>query len=491
MKRNESNRLALPLCLLSWFCGQPSLQAQEAVPSGLPASSPEVKYLVTQEELDALEADLMATVKENQGRLCPRPVLRGKALPGSGQNDLAGVLEGKENEACYKAAGGKDADALWAWLEQPSHDSGPPAGIVKACRGLPAAVSHATRHEDACSPYLVGRRAMPSLVRLLRLSWVLAMNVRMLADAGKTAAALALAFDGLRLFQDLSRGAGAPYATGTVGGAAWHVIVTRGIGPTLSAALPSPDLLARITQEVEVLLATEPAFCDFLPELRYGPVLLWYLPVLKGEGWVPPGGFEADMTKPASVPGGPPFGSREWNDAALHWLVAERRHRELEKACSGQSRPVALAKAFDDVFVAASQRCRRNKCRRVIFTLLAAEPILELREMLLDGMERSEGPWYVHPVVNYQARTFWLQALRLQLEFLAVRARTGKCPVEADLADSSWEPLLEDCASGEPMLVAVAKDGSVAIRPSVAFSTAVPARSWWKPRIPEYTFVCK
>jgi len=438
--------------------------------AGQPA--PVFRPLITREEVAALEADLMAKVKENQERRCLRPVLRGKPLPGNADADIVAVAQGERFTECFDAVR-SDADALRSWLGLRSHDSGPPAAVVEACVGLPEAIGRAVRHEDACSPYLFGRRAVPALVSLLRASKALTMQVRVLADAGKGDEALALALDSLLFFQDLARGPGAPLIAAMLGTAASRVVVEDGLRPVLSGASPALRVLERTALEIDALLASEPGFCDFLPYERYGMALQLFLPVLKGKGWGPPGGFD-ELGTPQDLPeGGAPFGSPKWNEVALSWLGLDRVHGQMAAACKEAKGPLGMAEAFEELAGELSDRAGRSNWRRMLLVLVSPDPVLAVREWIFDILGGIAVPAFGRYALKYRERTFLLQAVRIHVEILTMRLKTGKCPSQADLGSGLWTGFLADRTSGEPLQVSTATDGSLSVRPSPAFAAAL------------------
>ncbi len=449
-------------------------------------TAPTNRPLVTQEELAQLEADLMARVKENQERRCLRPVLRGKPLAGAADADIVEVVEGKAFAPCFDLVG-EQAEPLRAWLDLGTHEAGPPAALVDACAGLPAAVTRAARHEDSCSPYLFGRRAVPRLVTAVRGAKALAMQVRMLADAGKSAQALSLGLDSLRFYQDLARGSGAPLIAGMLATAAQEILVRDGLRPVLSGAPPSGADLQKAAGEVEALLASEPGFCDFLPYERYGMPLQLLLPGLKGKGWVPPGGFDDLGPVPEQPEGGAAPGSSKWNELAMTWLGLERVHGMLGQACLGAPGALALKGALDGLGVELASRASGSNWRRMLSVLVSPDPVLTIREWVFDILGGIAVPSFGKYVLKFMERRFQLQALRIHLEILRENGSSGKCPPMGPPVDQRFEGVFRDSASVEPMQVDVAADGTITLRPSTAFCAALGEAD--KP--PEYTFVCR
>ncbi len=314
----------------------PPLAAQEApAPAAL---------LVGPTELTALEDALMAAVEQNRNRRCPRPVLRGKPLDGPADEAMVAVVESDALKDCYDAV--KEArDEVQAYLMADFGAKEPPAAVLTKCKGLPAALAKAVAHADACSPYLFGRRGSPSLLPVVRGANAAAILVRERAREGQWESSFQLATDALRFYQDLGRGPGASLIAAMVGTAAFEHVIDDGLRPALEAGVLPEKLQAMVLKELGLLMASEPRFCDFLAYERHGMPLQLLLPRLKGEGWTPPGGFDADLLDETGKPrpyveeGKVMAGMTHDQEAALSWAAMDKIHARMEAACRSAATP--------------------------------------------------------------------------------------------------------------------------------------------------------
>lgn len=442
--------------------------------------------LVTQQEVADLEAKLMSEVQLNQTRQCLRPVLRGEVVPGRADDDVVAVIEGAGFVACFEYAREQNK-ALKAWLEAGGKGDGQGEGIPgelnSKCAGLPEAIQRAVKHEDACSPYLFGRRAMPSLVASMRAALVLAVQAR-LAGAEKREEAVALVLDGIRFFQDLGRGAGAPLISGVITAAAIDTLVRNALHPLLLAGATPAAMLAQWGKEVDLLRRFHLDFCGFLPYERYGIPLQLIVPQLKGSDWNPPGGFDKG-SKPRSKSGSQAARGESWHEVGLSWVAMDRVHAKLHSACLLSPDPLQQIRSMQQLEESLSARAHAPVWARVVALLLSHDPLNNIREWVFDILGGIAMPSVGHYSVRYHLSTVLLQAARVHLQWLATSAAGGKCPADKRAASLLLEAAFKEVPATIPMQIQVTK-GNVVLRPSAEFLAAMGESA----SKAEYSFPC-
>lgn len=241
----------------------PTPAAKAATPDAAPAVSPLVVQYRTK-------------VAAHRGLTCLRPPLRGAATEGPARDHLLSLVEPKAAVAtCIELA--KGADDLKSVLDvtqpvdSPDTMSAVTERIQQHCGMIPELVARAVAHEDACSPYLAGTRDVPAGPTMIRVGRILPVLARDRAREGKTADALRLLFDGVRLGDDLRRGPTdlmvAMVAT----------VVSRMPLNVAEAILNSAPLLAAadldaLVGEADALLATVPGFGEALAGERVAAI---------------------------------------------------------------------------------------------------------------------------------------------------------------------------------------------------------------------------
>jgi len=442
-----------------------------------------VSDLVDPAEIERLEAQLWEKVRENQLRKCERPVLRGKAAPGSADEAIIAVLEGEAFTECFDAV--KEASKeIREWLTSDAPSAEPPGGVLTLCAKLPQAVTSAVAHTDACSPYLFGRRGMPKMIKAVQAGKALAVLVRVMAREGKVDEAVALGLDSVRFFQDLARGEGASLLTSMIGVVSAREVVMEGLRPALQGGAPTAAVLKRSIAETKALLASEIDFCDSLAYEHYGMALQMLLPALKPCGWTPPGGYDEGhkpkkVDRPAPTPG-----SLQWNESAVAWLGMERVHVLLAKACRSGQTIMEKKRAMEAAGEALLKRSQKPVWRRYLAIIAAKDPKAELRDWIIDILSGIAIPSMGGYATKYYERRFSLEAIQLHMQFIAARSNKGTCPsIDAlrSLADAS-------APKGElPLQVSMSQDGAISILPPKAYCDELDEED----SPPSYTFTCK
>jgi len=441
--------------------GQPS----EAVTSEDVTHRPE-PVLVPPEELARLEQEAMDAAEANRKRACPRPVLRGDGIQERADEKLVAVIESDAFKLCFDHV--KEAsEVIDEYLDNPGESKPSPelARVDQLCRPLVDAVGDAIEYEDACSPYLAGRRGLPALVSLIRGGRAMGVLVVQALDRGHTEDALNFGLDWIRLTQDVARGEGAPLIVGMVAVAAvkpvfkaLRFVLTRPAGM-------APEMLARVEKELGMLLATEPEFAHFLAYERFGLPLHMILPQLKGPEYVPPGGFDHDrMEFPGEIAGKELEGISPRQQVALAWVAMSESLGRMLAACPAGKTPEVCFRALEKVGEQMMEEARKGQLLRSVKVLLSPEPDQLIRDWMLDILKSISVPAFTKYVARLASRSFHLAALRLHV----VLRRQGKKEnlTREELAQPRWRRFLVDPASGRPLRLSFPGPGVMEVRPA-------------------------
>lgn len=429
-------------------------------------TAPAPMVLVSDVEIGALEAALMAEVEKNLVRKCGRPVFSGKPLEGPADTKIAAIIEGGVHRACYQAMK-KAGDAVTSYLEGPAGQGAEaPASVMAACLSLPVAIKAAVQHSDACSPYLFGRRANPELLPAVLGGRALAVLIRHEGSAGNWKGAIEMALNGLRFYQDLNRGPGASLMVAMVSTAAVTSIIDLGLRPLLEVGVP-PDAEYKLAMRgVLSLLATDPPFCDCLGYERYGLPLQLLLPVIKGDGWEPPGGYDFGSGPPGEIPGAVRMGLARGQEEALAWVAMEGVHARFAEMCRTHDRVADLFRAMRAAADEIIAKPRISLWKRVLLLLAATDPQQVLRQWMVDVIQAVAIPSFDKYVVRYAQRRFMLQGLRLQLLASRYSSQNKVCPSLEGLKHPSFAPATIDPGSGKPMVITFPKNGTLHLTPA-------------------------
>lgn len=297
-------------------------------------------------ELEEMRATFAAIASENAAKSCTRPVLRaGTLLEGNADNDMVALLtEDGPMQACYT-----ELDTLEASIEgedgvlgllrdstrrarslddKAGRSPEQEAAIValqESCSLLPDLLSKAVSHEDACSPYLPGRRGYAKLLLFLSLNKAAVLVSRKLAASGKRLEGVQLLLDTLRFGQDLSRGG--TMVLEPMLASASH----RMLRPEFDLQVEglSVDELRGIEGELALLIQSHPHHSEYFNGERNYLAIYQAWPPLEAEGWKPPGGFAEEETGPIeqTEAGGP---TKE--EGAMFLWIAARDNAKLQHA---------------------------------------------------------------------------------------------------------------------------------------------------------------
>jgi hypothetical protein len=428
---------------------------------------PAPMVLISEAEIAELEQAVMAEVEKNKVRKCLRPVLSGKPTDGPADAEIVEIVEGDAHQACY-AAVKESADAVAKYLDGPvASDNQAPEAVVAACMSLPIAMKGAIQHADACSPYLFGRRANPGFLSAVRGGRALAVLIRHEGAAGNWKGAIDMTLSGVRFYQDLNRGPGASLIVAMVSTAAILNIIDSGMRPLLEVAIPSASDHQLALRGISSLLATDPPFCDAFHYERYGLALQMLLPAIKGQGWEPPGGFDEGMAPPTDVvPGGSHLGLAPGQEMALAWVAMEGVHSSFAKMCRENHNVADLYAAIRRAAEEVIARPQQSNWKRVLLLLFAREPMLVLRNWLVDILQGVAIPAFDKYVIKYAQRRFNLQGLRLQMLVARYSLANGTCPSLKGLEHHTYAQATVDPGSGKPMVISFPQNGTLKLTPA-------------------------
>ncbi|MBI2892253.1 MAG: hypothetical protein HYY06_01785 [Deltaproteobacteria bacterium] len=451
--------------------------------------------LVPEAEIAELKRSLMATMAENRTRVCKRPLLRGQALEGSADEDIRALIEPTGDlAACLEATradGVREALAFPAaeGAEEPpirtARPLGDPASLTPAiqevdarCGMLPEAIGRAVGHEDACSPYLTGRRPEPSLLPYLGVCRAVAARARHLGQEGQLAPALRLLFDALRLGQDLSRG-GPGLLIPMMSAAGGELLLPQAEVLLQSGALSAEDA-SSLASELDTLIANEVHWSEFLRGEYADMALYMVLPQLEPAGWVPPGGWPDGMGSPTGQDASGALRTKSMglpprDEEALAWVALDETTRGKRAACP--------ASATLQTCIAALARLTTETVARgtkLGLPPLSRGPTKATRRQILDILEGIAAPADAKYARRYARRLARLAAMRIHLE--ARRAAT--CPAEGDFGRTPLQELLSPAALGGTLGVVRADGGVDVAPPDWLAGTANRREPIWRIRCP-------
>lgn len=493
------------VCLVAAVAALATVGCKDSSSSGRDASAPaaladtaegsptaEAPRLVALAEIAEMEKDLLARVKANQERLCPRPVLRGDAKPGSAEAARIAVIEGAEDTKACLALLDTHADALddalylpddppKGWPERPLRDLKPldakaalsaqVTEVLAGCKSTLAKLRDTTQYEDGCSPYLPGRRGTPRLLSQMRLAKVADFVARQALAAGDHREAVETLLDVMRFDQDLARG-GASLIHAMVGVASNHMVTLQ-----LEQVLNSPGtipvaVLDQIDRELSLILKTVPHPGGFLAADHEGTVLLMILPKLKPKGWTPPGGWGDDKPPgdedqdPLGL-GAQDFGPHPEDSNALAWLASNEAAARWPKLCPKESNHVECIQAIADA--PTPKPLGEIEDMSALMAKLAdgtsAEGVKAIRRKLLDILGAVASPAFSKYVRRHGGAVSVLASLRLHAAFRKLAQERGSCP---QLADFDAEPLAAkrmNPADGQRLIVEPSGPGRYVFRP--------------------------
>lgn len=472
--------------LLAGACGRRSRAAPDAElaeEGGASAVASGARW-VREDDLAAWRREAETEAEANRARRCPRAPLRGEALPGPADDDLAAFVEPPDDLVeCVDTVEATRSD-----LRRLHHPvEAPPAGlprrvpgwwraaddpelpveairrVVEACSALPVRLRRAVAHEDSCSPYAPGRRRLPSLLPPVRLAQAIEVLGRDALATGRPEFAADLALDALRLGQDLRRGP-VPWLMAVV-----SLVFTEAAAGILEELLSRPEplpegLAARALGELEALAASEPEASPWVDGEALGTALQELLPKLAGPGWQPPGGRDVGRERGAPLPVARGLAPRD--QAALAWAGLRRIRDAFREACP----PGARTRACIEGWFEAGRRLGEAARDPAAVAALAAElraagddarAIEALRERAVVVVAGGGAPRMARQSSRLLAAPLWIAGLRLLAAFRSLADDTASCPTldafaRPPLADARIDP-----TTGGPLAVAAGAEPGV------------------------------
>jgi hypothetical protein len=503
MNRNTSTLVIRTKCTIALFALAALIISGCPGESGKESSKPVTRpALVSKAELKTLEDQAMTEIEKYRQMKCPRPVLRGKALPGSGNADMIAVIEGTSETAdCRKLLKDKSEELFEALsFEENTPVAGRPARgwrearplndpkaatdqllfIEGACSQAINLVRRAVKYEEACSPYLPGRRGEPALITHVRILRVLAAAARRYLVEGRTREGVDLLLDGLRFGQDMSRG----------GSSLIEAMVSSAAGKALFQVLelafnqPKPigeKYLDTISKELSLLIETEVHPGTILRGEMWTMILYSIMPAVKGKGWVPPGGWGTEG-RPADsadqdVLGSKVFGASPKDDMAVAWMATLETGQEQIKACPTDKLPIEchnnlleLAKKTE-----ATADDYLDRINRVWTKNNTEDKIKEIRRQVIDILKGVAAPAYNKYIAKMGQARFLLAALKLHVEYRRLAEKTKTCPDAKAFDKEPLRSLRNDPYSGKPILIETPSAGSFVLRSPSRLDSEQPA----------------
>lgn len=452
----------------------------QSVDAGL-AASPDADaaaVLVTQQQLDRIEQQLLARVARNRRKQCPRPPLRGPGRAGPSDParrvfyDTKGVLG-----ACLAAAQDAGIDRALALprpragqkekhyvararrLDDPRSRTASVRRVARACAALPSLLGQAASFREACSLFLPGRRHRPPQVMEEPIGRAIAIVARAMARSGKVLAATRLVLDGLRLGQDGCRG-----GSDWLGSALAVYLAERQLLPLgallLNSGKLSTDELRVLDRELQVLIAGEPHPGQLLVgDVSWG-MLYYFLPPLKKPGWIPPGGWPPDHQ---------PLPNKTQNRQmrGMRLVAAAKIGALLAAACPSRSSYRACFEAVGKLALQSAGAAKNRAAKaaeRISSEGLQPGPLADsVRALLLNGAIASTVPALPRYIRHHARHLSGLAALRLLAAFHLAAKERGRCPRIADFARQPLAGLLKLPRLGTALRIKPASRGEIAV----------------------------
>ncbi len=426
---------------------------------------------------------------------CTRPVLRGKALPGSGTAKLTALL-GKDMGAkgvAPRCRFKSDDQRLFYLVTlsgvRPGHTmlsefghqrrvaraAGHPitadpriAALAKACRPLVTRVREAVRHTSVCAPFRPGWQGIPGAMSWWPLIVAIQFEARLMARAGDPRGAFELLADGIRFTQDLSRGGATAvqhfWALTNGSHLLWEVETLLND----HRPLPAP-LLKRMERELKLLAASEPKSNLWLPSAMLDLAINDMLPKAMPHGWVPPGGWSHEGADVAAGGGG--------EEAAVGTVAIKPLLARIRKACPKGSGVLPCIRALDAM--------ARKLVPGVKLTTEALQERANKVENKGGDLRRTLPPYlqalYIVMHRKYHLRTvnraFYLGSLRLRLAYRQLSEKLGRCPGKAAFERPPLQALRTDVVTGKPFDIRELEPGHLRI----AWPKSVKYDQQWPP----------
>jgi hypothetical protein len=388
--------------------------------------------LVTSAEITAIEARVNARVEANEAARCPRPVLRGTPKQGSGEAAMAEIVEGGAAvEGCYSFYQEHAVEFSADFSAFVETEDGISQELLEeletTCGHIPALISAAVAHEELCSPWRPGRRGAPLFLNAMRTARLTALLGRFAYRTDDGMALVRAALDQLRFDQDMVRGGGglvpAFIATANMG---FHVPWLRWL---LDRSEFSKTDLDEVMDSFRLLLETEPRIGGAIQASGLTSILQEALPLVKGEDWVPPGGWD-DVHVPLRD-------RKLWTElepwdrmakqtiSALVLVILYEHYKAEAAACPVDSGILECMHGLERFAGEARRRSEAGFLARIVRIL--ASPRVEMRSGM-GVFSTLQATDYRHIIITYAWRLLLLSQLRIHTGVLREWKATGSCP---------------------------------------------------------------
>lgn len=448
-------------------------------------------YLEMDEEarLDRIEKDLLERARKNETKRCPRPVPRGEPIPGSAIVDMRAVIEGEspctdaleENkkerfEALFSRPTGR-----FEWFPDRHHKqirplSDPDSGIegldelLKKCAPSIERLRTATRHEDACGPYLPGVRPKPeSYGPFIRLTTLMIAKARIDLEEGRWEDATLPMLDIIRFGQDMHRGGGgildARFAEFT---AQMSVAMLESI---LSdpREIP-PEFLEQIEVELTQLIETEPHPLTFLKGDNLYLAIYGLMPIYKGPDWSPPGGRSNDFPKV----------TRAIPEEKVDLNIPRKLDIVYQKACPESRTAYSCASALKKFSRKMEDQRVLDEFVEDIEEIIDRELPYQGRRLFRQSIRSSISFNSLHVILHGRTR-FRLGALRLAARYRALSREAGHPLGYEAFFETPLDEFLVDPYSGKDIRIEELSTGDFTLSPPVRIYPA--GKRKWQPSV--------
>ncbi len=501
---------------------------QEASTATAPDENELLEEIIPDSDIERMEFEVLVAARQNATRTCPRPVLRGKALPGTADELLDALVR---QEALPRKCAALLADeerfgfdlhpysdvimgTLFAIPESFDSDKAhfrvtfPPRPLFevaetkkterlrKACQPAWKKLQQAVRHQEACSPYRVGlRNQLPPMIGTIRLGKLALLEASVRAKAGNYRSAFWLLVDLIRFGQDLSRGR-TNLIVPMIGLHALGIPALMILQNLLNTpARIAPATLEQLQRQLTLLQEHMPHGISLVQGDHLSIMLMDLMPMAKPEGWTPMGGGYADSAGVVISP-------EERHLARLAVLFGYHRFKKLQTLCRDSRWPADCTRelrTYEKRVRAGSisgegapKSFTDQKLGSKIASILIDYGKDGDKEMTRDRLSRfmeSE----LTPVNSQDLRVagrvlFALAVLRLHVEFRLVFSRTGGCPSLKDFERPPLSRLRLDPYAGKPMKIESVGKNRFEIKPALPLWRPVSDESW--PTRPRWILQC-
>jgi hypothetical protein len=427
-------------------------------------SKPKPIRIVDDAEIDAMRSAILGAAEANAHKKCLRAPLRGEASAGPADQEMLSLLDREGTlGSCFAAVDRLDTDLSQKSdssngipeLLQKLHDHESSSdgsfslspqeqeqfsAIVSSCKALPSMLSKAVSHENACSPYLPGRRpmgaALPEALRIAKGALVLSHT---LAEAGEHLQGVQLLLDVVRFGHDLGRG-GTSLVEPMLG-VSMQSICTQELDGQLESL--TPEELVTVETQLSALVATQPHPSVYQQALPAEFSLYYILPAFEPDDWTPPGGYPEGWERSNVMTGEP--GSVERQGLVLTWIALTRSATELAELCPTGSPMKACiensAQHSKRISESASELSVAGLVKQLAKTKSKARHAI--REQIIGILAALSLPSYQKYYRRIAESKVGLVSLRHKVHTLAALASGEPCPISGSFEEPGLAPKIE------------------------------------------------